>query len=783
VKEFTGLSSAEVRERVANDQTNDMPDRSSRRLRDILRANIFTRFNALLTVLAIAVIAVGGGAVNALFFAMMVVNSGIGIFQEWRAKRMLDRLAILAAPSVTVVRDGHDEEIAVKDVVQDDLIKLKLGDQIVADGPILASDELEVDESLLTGEADPIVKKAGDKVLSGSMVVAGGGMMQAAKIGTASYSARLTLAVKKFQPAHSELVDGINTLLKWISLLFVIVAPILIVGQLYIDRGDWQSSVLHSVAALIGIIPEGLVLLTSAAFLLAAIQLAQQKVLMQQMSAVETLARVDMLLLDKTGTLTEGNIRYDATIREEDFAESQVDSVLATIASRAKSPTNNAIARALHEMKPAKFAREIPFSSARKWSAIEIDGQSFVFGAPEIIFANNKKAKMFREAQSLAATGKRVLVLVNVKKFPADEKIPVEISPVATVILSERVREDATETLQFFAQQHVDIKIISGDSPLTVAAVAKMVGLKHVKEYNARDLPDAENSPEKFAKIIANYNVFGRVQPEQKRQIVAALQNQNHVVAMTGDGVNDALALKKADLGIAMASGASATKAIAETVLLDNKFSHLPSVLAAGRQVMANVERVANLFIVKNVYSLALALGVTVMGLTYPYLPIQMTVISVLSIGAPAFFLALTPNAQIYHAGFLKRVLRFSVPVGIVAAIAMITNYYLIHHRGMSLTVAGTSVSITLMMIVLTVIILLAKPLRGWKLGLILACALAFVAMLLIPNLASAFSYDLDLATLPATFAIGGIGVIMVVLIKRIDEWFDSRKTQSFREE
>ena len=781
MKRFTGLSSTEVADRIKNDQTNDVPDRSSRRVVDILRANIFTRFNALLAGLAVAVMIIDKMPLNALFGLVMIVNSGVGIFQELRAKRTLDRLSILAAPRVTVIRDGRSREIPVKEIVQDDLIKLKLGDQVVADGPILDGEELEIDESLLTGESDPVIKNPDDQMLSGSIVVAGQAVMRAEKIGADAYSSRVAAEAKAFQRASSELIAGTNKLLRWVSWMLIVVAPILIVGQLRVDGSNWRESILYAIAAIVGMIPEGLVLLTSAAFMLAAIYLARRKVLVQQLPAVETLARVDTLLLDKTGTLTEGNIRYEATILEENVSKINVEQVLAAIARRAKSPTNDAISTALSKIIPADFSQEIPFSSARKWSALQIDKQNFIFGAPEVILANQKQKDFLKKVQKIAKSGKRVLILVKVGKWPnitKEAKIAGtfgEMMPLATVVLSEKVRPDAAETLNYFADQNVQIKIISGDSPLTVAAVSRQVGLKSVKAFDARDLPNPEKAPQKFLRIIQENNVFGRVQPEQKRQIAAALQSQKHVVAMTGDGVNDALALKKADLGIAMQSGSSATKAVAEIVLLDNKFSHLPSVLSEGRRVIANIERVANLFIIKNVYSLTLALAVTMFGLAYPYLPIQMSVISALSIGIPAFFLALGPNKQIYRPGFLKRVLRFAVPVGVIAAAAMMTNYYLLDRRGMDLAVAGTSVSIVAMMIVMTVLVLLARPLRGWKLALIATCAVAFVVIILLPGLSESFRYQIDLATMPTTLLIGSIGAALVVLVKKIDNKIDLR--------
>ncbi|MDR2063810.1 MAG: HAD-IC family P-type ATPase [Candidatus Nomurabacteria bacterium] len=771
MNEFTGLSAARVHEYTKKGLTNRVPDKSSRTIGDILRANILTRFNLLLTVLAVVVIIIDGSPLNALFGLAIIINSGVGIFQELRAKRTLDKLAILSAPKVSVIRDGRILEIGVSEVVQSDLIQLKLGDQIVVDGEVLDSSELEIDESLLTGESDPIFKHVHDQVLSGSMVVAGGGVMRADKIGAASYSFELTHHAKKFQRANSELVSDTNKLLRWISWLLVIVAPILVFGQLQLDYSDWRSAIVHATAAIVGMIPEGLVLLTSAAFMLAVVQLARHKVLVQQMPAVETLARVDTLLLDKTGTLTEGNIRFEAVILDDEKNGAKVHAALATIARRQSSPTNDAITSALKHIKPQPFTREIPFSSARKWSAIEIAGHKWLFGAPEVLFAKHRQLKMFQDAKVIAAGGKRVLALVEVGAWTEAGEVPNAIQPAALVVLSERVRRDAAKTLRFFAEQNVVIKIISGDSPLTVGAVAAAVGLGNIKVFDARDLPDPTKSSaqaKKFTQLINTHNVFGRVQPEQKRQIAEVLQKQGHVVAMTGDGVNDALALKKADLGIAMNSGSPATKAVAEIVLLDNQFAHLPHVLGEGRRVIANIERVANLFVIKNVYSLVLALAVTVAGLVYPYLPSQMMVISALSIGVPAFFFALAPNRQLYRAGFLLRVLKFAVPVGVVAALAMLLTYSINLSLGVTRAAAGTSVSIVVMLIGFMVLVILAHPVKAWKLGLIFACALAFVLTLVVPSIANVFHYELSLVALPWTFIISAAAIVLVNLISQI---------------
>lgn len=760
-----GLTADEIAARVAKGQVNMIQSRSSRSVGDILRTNILTRFNALILSLAVVVIIIDQSIFNALFGLAMILNSGIGIFQELRAKRVLDRLAILNAPRARVIRGGHESEIPIDQVVLDDVLHLRLGDQVVADGKVLESADMEIDESLLTGESDPVFKRANQAVLSGSIVVAGSGFIRVTAVGADAYSAKITEHAKRFQQTHSELLASTNLLLKWISWMLVIVAPLLIWGQIRIDD-NWREAVIHATAAIVGMIPEGLVLLTSMAFMLATMTLARRKVLVQQMPAVEGLARVDMLLLDKTGTLTEGNIRFEAVVEVAAKSKKVVNQVLRTIASRQTSPTNDAIGEALHGEKILQIDHEVPFSSARKWSSISADGQNWLFGAPEILFAGRSDS-MYEKAQTIAASGKRVLVLMAAKNRPKGGVIPDNRSPCALVVLSEKIRPDAHETLRFFAEQNVAIKVISGDSPLTVAAVARRVGIDVDTPFDARKLPD---DPAEFAKIINDNNVFGRVQPEQKRQIAQVLQAAGHVVAMTGDGVNDALALKDADIGIAMNSGAQATKAVAELILLDNKFSRLPNVLAEGRRVIANIERVANLFVIKNVYSLLLSLAVTVAGLQYPYLPSQMTVISTLTIGIPAFLLALAPNSQRYKPGFLRRVLRFAIPVGFVGAAAMMVNYALVHRAGVSSEAAGTSTSIVIMIISVWVLACLARPLKGWKVWLIVGVIVAFTAVISIPWTAARFEYSVDWATIPWAFMVGAVGAALVEMIWRIDQ-------------
>jgi cation-transporting ATPase E len=773
--EHDGLTSRQVADRIARGQVNRTSARPSRTVRDILFTNIFTRFNAILFTLMVGVIIVDGSIFNSFFGLVMIINSAIGIIQELHAKSLLDKLAILNAPRAMVVRDGHEHEIATTDVVLGELIHLRNGDQVIADGEVIYVSTLELDESLLTGESDSISKPIGTKVLSGSIVVAGDGYMRVTAVGDQAYSSKITEQAKRFKKADSDLMKGINRLLRWISWILIVIAPIIIYGQIRLDHGNWRSAIVHATAAVVGMIPEGLVLLTSMAFMLAAVSLARRKVLVQQLSAVEGLARVDTLLLDKTGTLTEGNISFDALIHANPEEEAELYTVLATIASRSSSPTNDAIRRATRKYKPAELEAEVPFNSARKWSSVTVGGKHWLLGAPDILFTQ-KSGDMFVQAQDIAESGKRVLVLMRTEATPTADNLPARRTPVALVILSERVRRDAPSTLKYFAEQGVDIKIISGDNPLTVAAVARQVGLAVTEPFDARSLP---TSKKQLAAVLETHNVFGRVQPEQKRAIVQALQSAGHTVAMTGDGVNDALALKDSDIGIAMQSGTTATKSVAELILLDNKFSRLPHVIGEGRRVIANIERVANLFIIKNVYSLVLALAVTVIGMTYPYLPGQMSVMSSLAIGIPAFFLALAPNKRRYVPGFLRRVLLFAIPVGIVSAIAMLSNYYLALQMDATRVVAGTTTAIILMMVSTWALFTLSKPINWWKLGLISLMFITFITIVLVPGIAVHARFQLDWDNVPITVAIGVTAIFLLEILARIIRLFADAKSPS----
>ena len=755
---FSGLSNQQVAQRVKSGQVNDVQEQTSRSLNSILRSNILTRFNAIVAIMTVVVVSIGS-PIDALFGGVAIINSAIGIFQEIRAKRTLDALAILHAPTVTVIRSGKHLHIPVKEIVLDDVLKLQVGDQVPTDGTVLVSEGLEIDESLLTGESDPIYKKANEQVRSGSLVVAGHGYFQTTAVGTETYVHSITQQVKRFSVARSELVEGTNKLLIYISWTILVVAPIIIWGQIVRSGNGWREAVIRSTAAIDGMIPQGLILLTSLTFMLATLALAKRKVLVQQLPAVEGLARVDVICLDKTGTLTEGKIIFEQLIVAGQKAEAELHQVLAAFGADATSPTLQAIQDAHKEQVVPSFSVTVPFSSARKWSALKTTpSQHWILGAPEMTLTHESDP-IRKQANHIAQQGKRVLLLLASSKQPTSTALPANLKAVGIIVLSEKIRDDASETLRFFAEQGVQLKIISGDNPHTVAAIARAVGVSEQAAFDARSLP---TDMHELAELLQTHSVFGRVNPDQKRAMIKALQSKGHVVAMTGDGVNDALALKDADIGIAMGNGAPATRSIAELVLLDNKFSHMPRVLAEGRRVIANIERVASFFIVKNVYSLILALAVTAAALPYPFLPRHITILSVLTIGIPAFLLSLAPNNRRYVSGFLGRVLRFSVPVGVIIAIAIFASHAAIISHGGSEQIASTMASIIVMVLGSWVLVCLARPLNYWKIMLVIALAAAFAALLYIPSIRQLAQFGIVATYAPIPIVVSGLGIVLI---------------------
>ncbi len=724
-----GLSAAEVAERIARGEVNDSGERTSRTLVEIVRANVFTRFNAILGTM-LGLILVFGSPADGLFGIVIVINAAIGIVQELLAKRKLDQLAVLSAPVARAVREGSVAEIAVETIVLDDLLELRTGDQVPADGTITDSVGLELDESLLTGEADSIPKPVGASALSGSIVVAGSGRLQTTAVGADAYARKLAAEARRFTVTRSELVDGVNLILRYVTWLILFVGPVLFWREL--QDGDVPSAITGAVAGVVGMVPEGLVLLTSIAFGVAVIILGRRNVLVQELPAVEGLARVDVVCLDKTGTLTEGSIAFDHIQPLGAHAVEEAEAVLGALAADANA---NATFEALGERFPDPGWTRIdavPFSSARKWSAAQFTGKgSWVMGAPEMVWPD-PKSSVRQLADEFAATGSRTLLLARTDSSLQGESLPADLDPVALVMFDEQVRPDAAETLAYFRSQGVILKVISGDNPRTVGAVARRVGLDAGEPFDARSLPDDQDG---LADALEHHSVFGRVTPHQKRAMVGALQSRGHVVAMTGDGVNDALALKDADIGVAMGSGAAATRAVAQLVLLDGKFATLPGVVAEGRRVVANIERSANLFLVKTVYAALFSLATVFTGWPYPFLPRHFTVISALTIGIPGFFLALAPNTRRYVPGFVSRVLRFAIPTGAIAAIAVYTAYAVARSEDVSSVQARTTAFITLLIVALFVLVVLARPLTAFRAALVFSMIGGAVGVFAIPYL------------------------------------------------
>ena len=772
-----GLSSDDVARRISDGRTNDVPNPTSRTISQIIKANVFTPFNLLLGILLAIILAVGEYR-DALFGFVLVGNALIGIVQEVRSKRSLDALAVLNAPQSTVRRDGVDLSVASKDVVLDEIIVLMLGDQIVVDGEVLESTNLEIDESLLTGEAEPVDKATNENVMSGSFVVAGSGIMRATAVGADSYAFRLSSEARRFSLVKSELRTGINRVIAIIGWMMIPVALILISSQLATHDG-FVPAVQGSVAGLVAMVPEGLVLLTSIAFAVGATRLASKKVLTQELAAIEGLARVDTICLDKTGTLTEGSLSLSTVEHLGSQTTSTVDPglVLAAIGASDNHP-NPSLAAVVAEYPDGPgwtLSDSIAFSSARKWSAAQFaEHGSWYLGAPDILLdhaASNATLDSARtRMEHYASQGQRVLLLAASPSGLNGEIPPNGLEPIALVVLDEQLREAAPQTISYFGEQGIAVKVISGDSPVTVGAVATRCGVPGADEpIDARTLPEDQ---EALADVLEKHSVFGRVTPQQKRAMVHALQSRGHIVAMTGDGVNDTLALKDADVGIAMGSGSAAARAVARFVLLANDFSVFPSVVNEGRRVIANVERVANLFLTKTFYAVVLAIVVGLGRFPFPFLPRHFTIISALTIGIPGFVLALSQNNRRAISGFLRRVLRFAIPAGVIAATATLVAYLIERNADVPLDQARTVAVITLFTIAIWVLAILCRPMSWWKYLLVIAMVLGFIGTLVIPGLRNYFDLPLpdprDIAT-----AIG-IGVIAAAIIEvgwRMTDW------------
>ena len=797
-----GLSFKQVAHARAADETNEFDNSSSRSIVAILRANVFTIFNAILASAVVVVLAVGSWQ-DAVFGFVLLLNTLTGTIAELRAKRALDNLAVLAAPTAHVIRDGGAKDIEVSQVVLGELLELRSGDQVPADGQVLSSNGCEIDESILTGESVAVRKHENDQVLSGTTVIGGSARIRVTAVGEHSYANRLAMEARKYSVVTSELQEGTNRVLTWISWVIVPMTLLLLWSQLRVaggisgslDSGQWKAAVVLAVAGVVGMVPQGLVLLTSVNFAAAAMTLARRKVLVQELPAVEVLARVDMLCLDKTGTLTSGAVELDhiesclgSACADGDGGSPAAGKVSADAAAGGSAgtgsgavvpasaddaaraalaylvggsevnATGSAIAAGLTGLEPAQARYAIAFNSARKWSAVQTQAGAYVLGAPEIVLAGSTGSgstdnAALERVKALAGMGKRVLVLAHSNQAldqSENPTLPKDLTAALLVVLAEQVRPDAAQTLDYFKRQGVAVRVISGDNPVTVAAIAAHLGLRNPDGgepvgVDARTLPAIEDT-QALADVLEKHTVFGRVTPEQKRAFVNALKSRGHTVAMTGDGVNDALALKDADLGIAMGNAAPATKAVSRLVLLNSQFDALPSVVAEGRRVIANMERVASLFLTKTTWAALLAAVVAITGFVYPFLPRQLTIVSSLTIGIPAFVLALAPTNQRYRAGFLARVLRLSVPAGVIVVVGVLCARLTLILMGSNRNQISSVCTLVLVAGGLWLLSLTARPWVWWRAALVVIMSAAALAVVLLAPLRGFF----DLAALTA---------------------------------
>ncbi|WP_034285779.1 HAD-IC family P-type ATPase [Schaalia suimastitidis] len=759
---YTPLTDTDVANRRAQGHSNHVQLASSRSIASIIRGNVLTLFNGIL-IAAMAVVIIVGSWQDAVFGGVMIINAAIGIISEWRSKRTLDALAIVDAPRARVRRHSGTHEILVEDIVRDDLVELSLGDQVPVDGPVLDASGLEVDESMLTGESTPVRKQVGDQVLAGTSVVAGTALIYARAVGEELYAQGIARQARTFTLAVSEIQQGVNKVLRIISIAIIPVVLLTVWSQARLATGEgveaWAPALVLAVAAVVGMIPQGLVLLTSMNFAIGSATLARKNVLMQELPAVEILARVDSLCLDKTGTLTTGGIRLARLDTLGSFTSQTVTQVLRTMNDDPANPTAVAIRDGIGDgsIVTSSDAQVVPFSSARKWAAWSAPQiGTWLLGAPEILI---DEAEVLAQVSAEADQGRRVVALVHTDSAFDGETVPRDCRPAALVLLEEDLRPDATDTLAWFAEQDVRVRVISGDNPRTVAALAGRLGLRApdgspARACDARTLPEDLLSDE-FSAAVRDHDIFGRVTPEQKRAMVQALQADGKCVAMTGDGVNDALALKDADLGIAMGNAARATKAVAQIVLLDGKFSQLPDVVARGRRIIANMERVSSLFFAKTTYASLLVILTAVLAWKFPFLPRHYTYIGSLTIGIPAFFIALGPNTRRYRPGFIQRTLRLAVPAGAVMAFVALAVYWWV---GIGTVEAATAATLTMMAGGLWLLSVTARPLVPWRLALLAAVAGCAVGGILIPATRSFFAMEW-----PSTVTWGIIGLAVAV--------------------
>jgi len=665
-EQLHGLTDAEIRQRIEQGLVNHNSDIKSKSIKRIVLENLITPFNILNFVLAVMILIVGSYK-NLLFMGVIICNIFIGTVQEIRAKKTIDKLSLIAEPKAHVIRNGIKQEIAIHDIVMDDITFLGAGNQVCSDAVVIEG-ECEVNESLLTGESEPVLKQPGDHLLSGSFIISGNCHARVEHVGKDNYAAQITDNAKYVKKPNSEIMRWTNRIIKYIGFTLIPVGIALFCKQVFISHQGFNDAIVGVVAALIGMIPEGLILLTSVVFAVSIIRLSQHKTLVQELYCIETLARVDVLCLDKTGTITEGTMEVTDVLPLHDTTNEELNIALGSLihALEDDNPTFNAVKTYCDQYDKLTCNHIVPFSSARKWSGASFDENgSYIFGATEFIL---KDSSPYQEIiKEYSEKGQRVLMLAHSPHQIQDKELPAEIHPMAFLFISDKIRAEAPDTLAYFAEQGVDIKIISGDNAITVANIAKKAGLKTAEQYvDATTL----QTPEEIKEAAQKYSVFGRVTPQQKLDLVKALKEQGHTVAMTGDGVNDVLALKESDCSIAMASGSDAARTVSQLVLLDSNFASMPKILKEGRRSINNLQRSSSLFLTKTIFSTINAILFIFLHFDYPFQPIQLTLISALTIGAPSLILALEPNKERIKGKYIVNVIRKSIP----GAMTMVFN-------------------------------------------------------------------------------------------------------------
>lgn len=720
----TGLTTAEVEQKIAAGEVNKAVDDQFKTNKQIIRENVFTYFNLIFLVLSILLVVVGAYK-DLTFLPVIILNTVIGIVQEIRAKKILSKLNVMNATDIGALRNGKEEQVPIEKLVKGDIVLLKTGDQIPADGQVIKGN-IRVNESLLTGESDEITKEVGDELMSGSFVVSGNAYMQLEKVGKESYISKLTIKAKAMgNSEQSEMVRSINKLIKWVGIIIIPLGIALFSMSFFVNKMSLYRSIVSMEAAIIGMIPEGLYLLTTIALALSAVRLARKQVMLHDMKSVETLARVNVLCIDKTGTITEPRMSVEKAVPSKNY-QGDLDKVIGDFAQN--MPTDNATMKAVHSFftqnTGQKASSILPFTSVNKYSGVVFNDHTLLIGAPEMVL-RDQFDECQAEFEKYAKTGYRVLIVAD---YPGvltedDSKLTKPVEVYGYILLTNPIRKEAKATFEYFAKQGVAIKVISGDNPVTVSRVAQQADIQNSDAYiDASEIP--ENG---YEEAVQKYSVFGRVKPEQKRKFVKALQKQGNTVAMTGDGVNDILAMKKADCSIAMASGNSAAVQASQVVLLDSNFARMPKVVNEGRRVVNNIQRSASLFLVKNIFSFLMAIFALVMVINYPLQPSQITLISAFTIGLPSFLLALEGNHNRIRGQFIPNILSRAIPGGLtdmlaVSILVVAGGYIALDHNDV-----GTTATLLLVAVGMMVLYHISAPLNRFRLLVMLGSFLGLI--------------------------------------------------------